>query len=100
MQLTDSLDPFTGDPVFPPDLLPQTVVFTVMPKDVAILNGYIDEFHHADTQVGNTILEKAMGDIYRECPQDCQFDKKAAKLVSTFGMHICMADIIMNASEN
>ena len=84
---TYSIDSSTGNPVIPLRTQPRTEVFTIMPKDADILNGYIHEFHDADTRARNVILEKAMGDIYREDPEKHQFSKKEAKLVSTFGTY-------------
>ena len=88
MQATTSYDFATGHPEFPLRMHPQTEVFTITPKDAEILNGYIDEFHHANTQVRNTILEKAMGNIYHKHHENCQFDKKEAKKVSIVGTHV------------
>jgi hypothetical protein len=60
----------------------------ITPKDTEVLNGYLDESQHADTQMRTRILEKAMGDIYRQRPGNSRFDKKDAKQVSVLGMHI------------
>lgn len=87
MQATTSHDFTTGHPEYPVGTHPRTEVFTITSKDAEILNGYIDEFHQSDTQVRNTILEKAMGDIYREHRGNCRFDKKEVKQVRTAGTH-------------
>ena len=87
MQATTSHDFTTGHSEHPVGTRPQIEVFTITSKDAEILNGNIDEFHQSDTQVRNTILKKAMGDIYREHQGNCQFDKKEVKKVCTAATH-------------
>ena len=87
MQATTSHDFTTGHLEHPVGTHPRIEVFTITSKDAEILNGNVDEFHQSDTQVRNTILEKAMGNIYHEHQGNCQFDKKEVKKVCTAGTH-------------
>src|ERR1700744_1504117 len=98
MQYPDSLNSSIGHSDPPEGTYLQSKAFRIMPTDTEILNGYLDEFQRAETHARSTILEKAMGDIYRQRPGDRQFDKKEAKLVSIFRMHIRMT-YLMHASE-
>jgi hypothetical protein len=80
MQSTDSFG--SGEPELPELRHPHAEAFTITPKDAEILKGYMDEFQRGDKQMRGTILEKAMGDLYRHCPSNSQFDKKDAKEAS------------------
>lgn len=88
MQSTDSLNSSTGEPELPELTHLHTEAFQITPNDAEVLKGYIDEFQYADTQMRNTILEKAMGDVYRHRPGNSPFDKKDAKQVSILSMTI------------
>lgn len=91
MQSTTSSDSFGGEselPELPEPTRPQTIGFTISPKDIEILKAYIDEYRHADTKFRKTILEKVMGYLYRHRPGNSLFDKKDAKIVRMLSIHI------------
>jgi hypothetical protein len=68
MDFATSFNSFTSEPELPELMHAQTKAFTITPKDTKVLNGYLDEFQHTNTQMRTMILEKAMRDIYWQCP--------------------------------
>jgi hypothetical protein len=61
--------------------------FAITPQDTSILKGYIEDFHNANTETRNKLLEKVMGELYSLWPPNSAFDKKEAKKVCFLKMH-------------
>jgi hypothetical protein len=55
--------------------------FTITPKDVDVLQLYLNEFQKADTTLRTKIIEKAMAELYQLRPVGTHFDKKEASKV-------------------
>ena len=55
--------------------------FKFTPKDIDVLQKYLDEFQEADTSYRTRIIEKAMGELYQLRPANTPFDKKVVSKV-------------------
>lgn len=68
--------------------------FTITPKDVDVLQQYLDEFQEADTTLRTRIIEKAMGELYQLRPVSMHFDKKEASKVCRMSMNRCICTLL------
>ncbi|KAF8261097.1 hypothetical protein EI94DRAFT_1705813 [Lactarius quietus] len=62
-----------------PAMHAQASIFKVTPEDANILNENIVEFQEGNTVARNTLLERAMGELYNLCPAETPFDKRDIK---------------------
>jgi hypothetical protein len=64
-----------------PEPLPAVEGFSITPQDAGILEGHLEDFQKADTELRKKILEKVMGEHYVLRSQSSTFNKKEAKKV-------------------